>query len=55
MIRECTISVHIKNINVSYKDPRQRVIHRLAKIEELPRRDQVARLRTIDAFPTRSV
>lgn len=44
----------IKDIKVPEKAPSRRVIRRLEKIEELPKRDQDALLRTIDAFLTKS-
>ena len=44
----------IKDIKVPAKAPSRRVIRRLERIEELPKRDQDALLRTIDAFLTKS-
>lgn len=44
----------IKDIKVPAKTPSRRVIRRLERIEELPKRDQDALLRTIDAFLAKS-
>ncbi len=44
----------IEEIKVPARAPSRRVIRRLEKIEQLPKRDQEALLRTIDAFLAKS-
>jgi transcriptional regulator with XRE-family HTH domain len=58
LVRALRVSVDellgIEEIKVPAHAPSRRVIRRLQKIEQLPKRDQEALLRTIDAFLAKS-